>query len=62
MAPSLLVQHHLPFQLPKEMSTHRLYDYSIFFSMPVLLSPQHNFSSLEINSDYKKFHLSETEI
>lgn len=34
----------------------------IFFSMPVLLSPQHNFSFHEINSDYIKFHLSETEI
>lgn len=28
-----------------------------FFLMPVLLSPQHNFSFHEINSDYIRFHL-----
>lgn len=37
-------------------------DYYIFFSMPVLLSPQRNFSFHEINSDYIKFHFSETKI
>lgn len=34
----------------------------IFFSMPVLFSPQLNFSFCEINNDYIKFHLSEIEI
>jgi hypothetical protein len=34
----------------------------IFFSMPVLFSPQRNFSFHEINSDYIKFHFSEIEI
>lgn len=34
----------------------------IFFSMLVLLSPQHNFSFHEINSDCIKFHLFETKI
>lgn len=64
MAPSQLVQYHLPLQLPKETSRHRLYDDSLyfFFLMPVLLSPQHNFSFHEINSDYIRFHLFETEM
>lgn len=35
-------KYHLPFQLPKEMPRQRLYHY--IFSVPVLLSPQHNFS------------------
>lgn len=34
----------------------------IFFSMPVLLSLQRNFSFHEINTDYIKFYFSETEI
>lgn len=34
----------------------------IFFFNAVLLSPQRNFSFHEINSDYIKFHFSETEI
>lgn len=34
----------------------------LFFSMPVVLTPQHNFSFHEINSDNIKFHLSESEM
>lgn len=34
----------------------------IFLSMLVLVSPQRNFSFHEINSDYIKFHFSETKI
>lgn len=47
-----------PLSAPKgDVQTHFMM--IIFFSMPVLLSPQHNFSFHEISNDYIKFHIFE---
>lgn len=55
------VPYHLPFQPPKEKPRQTLW-LLYFFSMPVLLSLQRNFSFHEINTAYIKFYFSETEI